>query len=157
MPVWFVLGVQSKARLIGVNCCGVDLPNVAHCDSGVAIGWWVGCTLELTACCCHRKAPTTIMIRSTGMPILNQRRVREFIRFLQWVFFDSLPAAASQKGILWGHPTPRHRAAALCTPIFFATCGSEIRKWRFPGHPGKGLGHSALLFFLLPLPASYRN
>ena len=51
------------------------------------------------------------------MPILNQRRVREFIRFLQWVFFDSLPAAASQKGILWGHPTPRQRAAALCTPI----------------------------------------
>src|SRR5207248_11131945 len=121
MPVWFVLGVQSKARLIGVNCCGVDLPNVAHCDSVVAIGCWVVCTLELTACCCHRKAPTTIMIRSTGMPILNQRRVREFIRFLQCVIFDLPPAAARGKGILWGHPTPRQRtsSSALLLPTRF--------------------------------------
>src|SRR6266567_3874043 len=96
MPVWFVLGVQSKARFIVVNCCGVDLLNAVHCDSVVAMGCWAVCTLELTACCCHRKAPTTIMIRSTGMPILNQRRVREFIGSLQLVFFDSPPAAASR-------------------------------------------------------------
>src|SRR6266581_5869454 len=108
MPVWFVFGVQSRARFIVVNCCGVDLLNVAHSDAVVAIGCWVVCGLELMACCCHRKAPTTIMIRSTGMPILSQRRVRDFIRFLQWVFFDSrrLRRRAGIRGI-WGHPRPR--------------------------------------------------
>src|SRR5205823_9534676 len=95
MPVWFVLGVQSRARFIVVNCCGVDLLNVVHCDVGVPMGCWVVCGLELTACCCHRKAPMTTIIRSTGIPILSQRRVRDFIWFLQWIFFDSLPAVAS--------------------------------------------------------------
>ncbi len=95
MPVWFVFGVQSRASFIVVNCCEVDLLKVAHCDDCVAMGCCVVCELELTVCCCHRKAPMMIMMRSMGMPMLSQRRVRDFIGFLHWVFFDSLPAAAS--------------------------------------------------------------
>src|SRR6266581_4205878 len=116
MPVWFVLGVQSKARFIVVNCCGVDLLNAVHCDAGVTMGCWVVCELELMACCCQRKAPTTIMIRSTGMPILNQRRVRDFMRFLQLVFFDSLPAAASSILKNLGTPQTPAKDFVLCTP-----------------------------------------
>ena len=82
MPVWFVFGVQSKARFIVVNCCEVDLLKVAHCDDGVPVGCWVVCVLELMACCCHKNAPMTIMMRSMGMLILSQRRVRDFIGFL---------------------------------------------------------------------------
>src|SRR5258707_8428661 len=90
MPVWFVLGVQSKARLMVVNCCGgVVLLKAAHCELNVdGTGCCVLCVPELAARCCHRKAPTTTIINSTGIPILKKRRVREFIEFL---LFDKDP------------------------------------------------------------------
>src|SRR5215471_14015615 len=96
MPVWLVLGVQSRARFIVVNGCEVDLFKVAHCDDVVvATGCWDVCGAEPVACCCHRKAPITTTISSMGMPILNHRRVLEFIGFLQRDLFDSLPTAAN--------------------------------------------------------------
>src|SRR5689334_854999 len=86
MPVWLVLGVQSRARFMVVNCSGVDdLLKVLQYD-GIAVvvpmGCCVACGAELATCCCHRKAPPTMMISNTGMPILIHRRVLEFIWFL---------------------------------------------------------------------------
>src|ERR1700687_107699 len=127
MPVWFVLGVQSSARFIVVNCCGVDLLNATHCDVGVTMECWVVGGAELMACCCHRNAPMTIMMRSMGMPMLSQRRVREFIGFLRLVLTGRLRRQKIKKKIfgdpLLHPPDARPRTPAknfvLCTPAFY--------------------------------------
>src|ERR1700730_17890535 len=58
-----------------VNCLGVDFAREVHWAHGTT---WV-VDPDPAARCCHKKAPTTTITNNTGIPILKNRRVREFI------------------------------------------------------------------------------
>src|SRR6266852_5040621 len=79
MPVWLVLGVQSSARLILVNCFGAALLSVEQTEPGVTVICAVVGVPELEARCCQKNALTTTTTNSSGMPILKNKRVRRFI------------------------------------------------------------------------------
>src|SRR5579863_4277796 len=69
MPVWFVLGVQSSASVIVVNCFEAgDVPFTLVVVPGEAL---LRCT--------QINAPTTTMISKIGIPMLSNKRVRAFI------------------------------------------------------------------------------
>src|SRR5436309_15349106 len=86
-----------------VNCLGGDFAREVHRAHGTT---WV-VEPDPAARCCHKKAPTTTITNNTGIPILKNRRVREFIiiSFLfvtlqvRFLLDSSLPAAVRNSHI----------------------------------------------------------
>src|SRR5579884_1523074 len=83
IPVWFVLGVQSSAKFMVVNCEGAVFGIFVHSEPGAGVTTtFVPLAPDPAARCCQRKAPTTTITNNTGIPILNHKRVRLLISFL---------------------------------------------------------------------------